>query len=80
MPADEQWRPPVPEVLPRPSAWPVVVAAGVSGFALGMVTHWIIMVGSTLVFLVGMGGWVYEMFRASGEADAHTGSERGDER
>ena len=62
-----QWHAPLPIKLPRPTAWPVVVAAGISGFALGMVTHWLFLVGGLAVFAVGVVGWTYEMLQVDKE-------------
>jgi len=51
------WAKPMPETLPRPTAWPITLALGVTLLAFGIVTHWIISVAGLGVFLVACGGW-----------------------
>lgn len=58
---DTGWNSPQPESLPRPTAWPLVLALGASLIAWGIVTSWIISVIGLVLFGIGAGGWVAEM-------------------
>jgi hypothetical protein len=51
------WAKPLPETLPRPTAWPITLALGVTLLAFGIVTQWIISIAGLVVFLVACGGW-----------------------
>lgn len=52
---------PLPERLPRPTAWPATVALGVTLLSFGIVTHWIISMAGMGLFLFGAGGWFKEL-------------------
>ncbi len=43
--------------LPAPSIWPLVIAAGLTVFALGLVTHWLFIPIGILLFAVGLARW-----------------------
>jgi hypothetical protein len=51
------WAKPLPATLPKPTAWPITLALGVTLLAFGIVTHWIISIAGLAVFLVACGGW-----------------------
>jgi hypothetical protein len=52
---------PLPETLPRPTAWPATVALGVTLLAFGVVTSSIISVAGLGLFLLGGAGWFKEL-------------------
>ncbi|MHB8647584.1 MAG: hypothetical protein ACYDAR_17525 [Thermomicrobiales bacterium] len=47
--------------LPRPTYWPVVLAAGVMFLAWGIVTTLAITVIGLLLLALGLGGWIGEL-------------------
>lgn len=55
------WHPPLPERLPEPTVWPLVLAFGATLMAWGVVTSWIISVVGLLLFAAGAGGWISRM-------------------
>ena len=46
--------------LPAPSPWPLVIAAGLTLFALGLVTHWAFLIPGLLLFAIGLARWAAE--------------------
>jgi hypothetical protein len=48
-------------ILPAPTAWPMVLALGISLLITGMVTHWVISVLGLLMALRAMVGWFFEV-------------------
>jgi hypothetical protein len=48
-------------LLPVPTAWPVVLALGVSLLITGMVTHWVISVLGAVLMVRSMVGWFFEV-------------------
>lgn len=53
-----EWRPPRPEVVPRPTYWPSVLAAGICFGLWGLLTSvWLIVVGSAATLLA-VAGWL----------------------
>lgn len=55
------WHAPLPEKLPRPTAFPAVVAMGATLLALGIETSWIVSCVGLAVFALGAGGWIREL-------------------
>jgi hypothetical protein len=55
--------PPEPDAieLPAPTAWPLVVALGVTMIFAGLVTHGIVSVVGAILAVVGGGGWWWEV-------------------
>ncbi len=73
-PADQQkdWNTPKPAKLPRPTYWPLVLAAGIVVIAWGLVfSPWFVALGVVLAVL-GLAGWVREL-----HADVTGAGERG---
>ncbi len=64
-PADERsqpgWHAPLPEKIPTPTAWPLVLALGATLLAWGVVTSWALSVVGLLLFVAGAGGWIAEL-------------------
>jgi hypothetical protein len=48
--------------LPAPTAWPIVLALGISLVIAGMVTHWVISLLGLLMVVPGVVGWFSEVF------------------
>src|SRR5271165_5537113 len=48
-------------VLPVPTAWPMVLALGVSLTIAGMVTHWVISLLGVVLVLRSAVGWFFEV-------------------
>jgi hypothetical protein len=48
-------------VLPVPTAWPMVLALGISLIIAGMVTHWVISILGVLLSLRSTVGWFFEV-------------------
>jgi hypothetical protein len=48
-------------ILPAPTAWPMVLALGISLLITGMVTHWVISVLGLVMALRAMVGWFFEV-------------------
>ena len=55
------WHAPLPEKIPEPTIWPLVLALGTALLAWGVVTAWLISVVGLLLFIVGTGGWIADM-------------------
>lgn len=55
------WHAPGPAKLPRPTAFPAVVALGACLVAFGVETSWLVSAAGLVLFAVGVGGWVGEM-------------------
>ena len=49
--------------LPRPSVWPMVVAAGIRLLCAGIALVLVISLIGALVLALGLGGWIQEMSR-----------------
>jgi len=47
--------------LPAPTAWPFVLALGISLMVAGMVTHWVISLLGLMMALPGIVGWFFEV-------------------
>ena len=57
----DDWHTPLPERIPEATAWPMVVAFGVTLLAWGIIASWYFSLVGGVTFLVGMGGWIQEM-------------------
>ena len=55
------WNRPLPHTLPRPTAWPAVLAFGTCLLAWGVVTSWLIAGLGLILFGAGGVGWIMEM-------------------
>ena len=56
-----QWSRPLPETLPKPTAWPAVLAFGSCLAAFGVVTAWPISLAGFILFFAGAAGWIARM-------------------
>ena len=59
--AGAEERGPLPEVLPKPTYWPAVTAAGATLLAFGVVTSFAFSAVGLIAFVLGVAGWVNEM-------------------
>jgi hypothetical protein len=57
----EGWNRPRPERIPRPTAWPVGLALGVTFVAWGLVTSPIVLCVGVALFSVSLAGWIGEI-------------------
>ncbi len=60
------WIEPRPLLVPRPTAWPVGLALGITVLFLGIVTMWIVAVSGGIMVVVALAGWIGEMLREGG--------------
>lgn len=56
-----EWYTPEPEVLPRPTYWPVVMALGITFLALGIVTTLLISGLGLILFTLALTRWIGEL-------------------
>jgi len=55
------WNAPLPETVPRPTYWPLFLAAGIVLAAYGLIfSLWFIALG-VVVFAVALAGWIGEL-------------------
>jgi UPF0716 family protein affecting phage T7 exclusion len=54
--------------MPVPSFWPIVMAAGILLLAAGVVSSMIVSAVGLVIFLISVGGWVWENREAELEA------------
>lgn len=52
------WGTPKPEVVPPPTYWPAVMAAGITFMLAGVVTTLIVSGVGLIVFAVALAGWI----------------------
>ena len=55
------WHEPLPESLPKPTIWPLVLAFGACLLAWGVLTSWVISLLGLALFATGLGGWIAGM-------------------
>ena len=61
--------------LPAPTAWPMVLALGISLMAAGLVTHWVISLLGGVMFLRSAYGWFFEVFPHEHHLSVNTSAE-----
>ncbi|HEY3357643.1 MAG TPA: hypothetical protein VGQ83_30605 [Polyangia bacterium] len=57
------WSAPRPATIPPPTYWPAVLAAGVAGACLGVLTSVVVAAVGLLVCAVALGGWIGDLAR-----------------
>ncbi|MGH2461444.1 MAG: hypothetical protein ACRDIY_21520 [Chloroflexota bacterium] len=63
-PADHQPDEPAPTIhLPRPTAWPAVMAAGITMVMAGIITSVFFSLVGIVVFAIALAGWIGELRR-----------------
>jgi hypothetical protein len=50
-----------PEVLPKPTYWPFIMAATLLFIDWGLISTWILSVAGAIGFFIALGGWIKEM-------------------
>lgn len=58
-----QWHTPQPEILPKPTYWPAVMALGIVFLLWGMVTTFVISGAGLTLFALALAGWIGELRR-----------------
>ncbi|MCE9548139.1 MAG: cytochrome c oxidase subunit 4, partial [Planctomycetia bacterium] len=53
--------------MPRPTAWPMVLALGLLLFMAGMITNWGLSILGLAMAIVGLTGWIQQMLSDQGE-------------
>lgn len=54
----EGWVRPKPEVVPRPTYWPVIMALAITLIGLGIISSLLILVIGVVLFIVSLVGWI----------------------
>ena len=67
----EGWSRPLPEELPRPTYWPVVMALGITFLAWGLVTSVIVSAVGLVLFAMALAGWIGEIRHEHGQHGQH---------
>jgi hypothetical protein len=52
------WSVPKPDIIPKPTAWPALMALGITLTAWGLVTSLVLVGVGVLVFGVSLTGWI----------------------
>ena len=55
------WVKPLPEKLPRPTYWPILVAMGVMMMAMGVVTNYVVTIFGFVLLVIAIAGWIGEI-------------------
>ena len=55
------WNRPLPEHIPRPTAWPAGLALGITLFFWGIITSLVVLAMGLAVLIVCLYGWIGEM-------------------
>jgi hypothetical protein len=63
----EGWSRPLPEELPRPTYWPVVMAMGITFLAWGLVTSVLVSGVGLVLFAMALAGWIGEIRHEHGQ-------------
>jgi hypothetical protein len=61
------WSVPKPDVMPRPTYWPVIMAAGITLILFGMVTQLAISAVGLTIVAVALAGWIREILHEGPE-------------
>ncbi|MEI9979805.1 MAG: cytochrome c oxidase subunit 4 [Edaphobacter sp.] len=61
-PMDDHTQPTGTVQLPAPTAWPMILALGISLMVTGMVTHWVISVLGLMMVIPAIVGWFFQVF------------------
>ncbi len=52
--------------MPRPTAWPIVLALGITLLGAGLVTSLALSVVGAVLFVLGLGGWIGQLLPGRG--------------
>ncbi len=59
------WNTALPETLPRPTYWPLVLAFGIVLIPFGLITSLLITGIGLIIFIIGLSGWIGELLHES---------------
>lgn len=57
--------------MPRPTAWPITLAAGVTLLALGLITDFFIAGSGAILFAFALVGWIRQLIGESNPYEPH---------
>lgn len=60
------WNLPKPDVVPHPTYWPITMALGITFFAWGAVTTFIISILGLILFGIALAGWIGDIRHEDG--------------
>ncbi len=60
------WSTPKPKVIPHPTYWPIVMALGITFFAWGALTTFIISILGLILFGIALAGWIGDIRHEDG--------------
>lgn len=63
------WVEPRELLVPRPTAWPIGLAVGITLLLLSIVTTEVVTIGGGIVTVVSLAGWIGEMLREGPTSD-----------
>ncbi len=55
------WNTPQPEYIPRPTYWPIALAAGIVLFAYGLIFSWWFVALGAILVIAALAGWIGEL-------------------
>ncbi len=55
------WNAPQPEHIPRPTYWPMALAAGIVLFTYGLIFSWWFVALGAILFVAALAGWIGEL-------------------
>lgn len=58
----EDWNEATPQEIPHATYWPITVALGIALLFFGILTVYYISIAGFIIFLVGLGGWISDLF------------------
>lgn len=70
-PDRSDWNEPASMIVPRPTAWPLATAFGVTLILLGLVTVWLVSIAGAIVFGLAIVFWMGEMLREGRQDHPH---------
>lgn len=68
---NEGWVRPKPEILPRPTYWPVIMALAITLFGLGIISSILILAIGVVLFIVSLIGWIGDIRNELREEQEH---------
>ncbi|MEJ2665509.1 MAG: hypothetical protein P8Z81_00150 [Deinococcales bacterium] len=65
------WQQPQEMLIPRPTAWPLLTAFGITFILLGLITVWLVIVAGVIMFATSIVGWMGEMLHDGQTHESH---------
>ena len=50
-----------PEVMPRPTYWPLIMAAALLFIGWGLISTWLLSAAGTIGFFIALTGWIKDL-------------------